>query len=171
MEDYQMKDIGYRLAEYKDCLDMAIVKKQIWNTTYRGIYPNESLDNFDIDRNVSTFEKIIDNPDIKLFVVLDRDKVIGFMDIGKPFRQYMNYNQELGLLYILKEYQRRGLGKLLMNVARETVKSNGYNEFLVSCNVSNVNGQKFYEAMDGVIINSNDLVNSECNEIKYKFLV
>jgi hypothetical protein len=65
MEEYQMKDISYRLAEYKDCIDMAIIKKQVWITTYRGIYPNESLDNFDIESNVSTFEKIINNSDIK----------------------------------------------------------------------------------------------------------
>lgn len=86
MEEEQMKDIGYRLAEYKDCLDMAIVKKQVWNTTYRGIYPNESLDNFDIERNVSIFEKIIDNPDIKLFVVLDGRKSNRFHGYRQTFQ-------------------------------------------------------------------------------------
>ncbi|ABX43490.1 GNAT family N-acetyltransferase [Lachnoclostridium phytofermentans] len=164
-----MKEISYRLAEYKDCLDLAIVKKQVWNTTYRGIYSDESLDNFDVERNVNTFKKIIDNPNIKLFVTLDREKVIGFMDIGTPFKPYMDYKQELGLLYILKEYQRRGIGRLLMNVARDTVKANGYNEFIVSCNTENVNGQKFYEAMGGVIININELKNITNTEIKFKF--
>lgn len=67
-----MEDISYRLAEYKDCLDLAVVKKQVWEITYRGIYSDESLDNFNIARNVTTFEKIIDNPDINLFVALDK---------------------------------------------------------------------------------------------------
>lgn len=163
-----MKDISYRLAEYKDCLDLAIVKKQVWNTTYRGIYPDESLNNFDIDRNVTIFEKIIDNPNINLFVVFDREIVIGFMDIGSPFKPYMNFKQELGLLYILEEYQRRGIGKLLLNVARDIVRANGYNEFLVSCKRKNVNGQRFYEAMGGIKINIDDLINTE---IKYKFVI
>lgn len=43
MVENQKKDISYRLAEYKDCLDLTIEKKQVWNT-YRGIYPDESLD-------------------------------------------------------------------------------------------------------------------------------
>jgi GNAT superfamily N-acetyltransferase len=146
-------------------------KKQIWETTYRGIYPDDSLDNFDIERNVTTFEKIIDNPGIKLFVALDREKVIGFMDIGTPFKPYMDYKQELGLLYILKEYQRRGIGKMFMKMAYDTVKINGYNEFIVSCNSKNVNGRRFYEAMGGNIINLNDLISTTNTEIKFLFCI
>lgn len=166
-----MKEIEYRLAEYKDCFEMAIVKKQVWNTTYRGIYSDDSLDNFDIERNVSTFKQIIDNPEIKLFVVLDGEKVIGFMDIGTPFKPYMDYKQELGLLYLLKEYQGRGIGKTLINLARDSVKANGYHEFIVSCNIKNVNGRKFYEATGGIVINLNELSNATNTEIIYKFFV
>lgn len=164
-----MKDISYRLAEYKDCLDLAIVKKQVWETTYRGIYPDNSLDNYSIERNIAIFEKIIDNPDINLFVALDSEKVVGFMDIGRPFRSYMDYKQELGLLYILKEYQRRGIGKRFMKLAYDTVKMNGYNEFFVSCNSQNVNGRRFYEAIGGKIININDLESTANNDIKFLF--
>ena len=93
------------------------------------------------------------------------------MDIGKPFKSYMDYKQELGLLYILKEYQRKGIGKMFMSIAYETVKMNGYNEFFVSCNSQNVNGRRFYEANGGKIINRNDVKSTPNNDVKLLFVL
>ena len=52
-----MNDITYRIAITKDCYAIAKLKGEVRNTTYRGIYSDEALDNYDIERNKQTFEK------------------------------------------------------------------------------------------------------------------
>ena len=86
-----------------------------------------------------------------MYVVEDSNALVGYMDCGIPYRQYKNYKQEIGLLYLLKEYQNKGIGRELFNIACNKIKKNGYNQFFISCNKYNTNAQGFYKKMGGLI--------------------
>ena len=60
------------------------------------------------------------------------------------------------MLYILKEYQKQGIGKVFFEIARKQVKEAGYDEFMVAVNSQNVNAIQFYLAMGGKIIFSEE---------------
>ena len=160
-----MNTITYRKAVLEDCLDLAILKGQVWNTTYKGIYSEEKLSGYDIAKNESIFQNIVNNPDIELFVALDNQKIVGLMTCGKPYRPFMDFQQEIGLLYILKEYQRKGIGKTFFEIAKNQVKGNGYTKFFLSVNSKNFDAQKFYESMGGVTIYQDEV------SIKYSYQV
>ena len=160
-----MNTITYRKAVLEDCLDLSILKGQVWNTTYKGIYPDEKLSGYDVVKNESIFQNIVNNPDIDLYVALDADKIVGLMTCGKPYRPFMDFQQEIGLLYILKEYQRKGIGKTFFEIARNQMKTNRYTKFFLSVNSKNFDAQKFYESMGGVIIYQDDV------SIKYSYQV
>ena len=68
-------------------------------------------------------------------------------------------------MYILKEYQRKGIGKTFFEIAGNQVKANGYTKFFLSVNSKNYDAQKFYEAMGGVILYQDDV------SIKYSYHV
>ena len=140
-----------RLANEKDCDNLSRLKQRVWSETYRGIYSDEKIDNFDYQKNSEKFLNIVNNPNIELYVVEDNNKLVGYMDCGTPFRPYKDFKQEIGLLYLLKDYQRKGIGKELFNIAVNKIKENSYNEFFVCCNKYNVNAQEFYKKMGGVI--------------------
>ena len=142
-----------RLATKKDCDELSKLKQQVWNETYRGIYDDEKIDNYDYEKHSQKFLNIINEPNINLYVVLDNDRIVGYMDYGIPYVPYKEYKQEIGLLYLLKDYQRKGIGKELFNIATKKIKENGYNEFFVYCNKYNTNAQEFYKKMGGVIDN------------------
>ena len=158
-----MNTITYRKAVLEDCLELSILKGQVWNTTYKGIYPDEKLSGYDIAKNESIFQNIVCNPDIELFVALDNQKIVGLMTCGKPYRPFMDFQQEIGLLYILKEYQRKGIGKTFFEIARNQMKANRYTKFFLSVNSKNFDAQKFYEAMGGVTIYQDEV------SIKYSY--
>lgn len=42
-----MNDFKIRKALYSDCFNLSLLKREIWETTYRGIYPDEKIDNYD----------------------------------------------------------------------------------------------------------------------------
>lgn len=144
-------DYLVRLAKLNDCEELSKLKQKVWQETYRGIYSDSKIDNYDYEENKNKFINIINNPDIFLYVVEDNSKLVGYMDCGIPLRPYKDYEQEIGLLYLLKDYQRKGIGKELFNIGYNKIKENGYNEFFISCNKYNVNAQEFYKKMGGVI--------------------
>ena len=47
------------------CRDIALVKRQVWETTYCGIYPDGKIDGFDVEREAEKFARLVDddNPD------------------------------------------------------------------------------------------------------------
>ena len=148
--------ITYRNATMDDCLAIATLKGIVWNTTYKGIYSDDSLANYDIPKNQRIFEQIVHNPDIELYVATDNDKIVGFMTCGKPYKPYRDFGQEIGLLYILQDYQRRGIGNQFFQIARRQMLADGYGKFLVSVNKLNQPAIDFYHAMGGRIIEATD---------------
>ena len=145
--------MGYliRLAKEEDCLELSKLKHDVWCETYRGIYSDEKLDNFDFEKNQMKFINTVNNPNVELYVVEDNGKLVGYMDYGTPFRPYKEYEQEIGLLYLLKEYQHKGIGTQLFKLAYDKIKEKGYQEFFICCNKYNINAQNFYKKMGGVI--------------------
>lgn len=148
--------ITYRKATMDDCLAIATLKGIVWNTTYKGIYPDNSLANYDIPKNQRIFEQIVHNPDIELYVVTDNAKIVGFMTCGKPYKPYRDFGQEIGLLYILQDYQRRGIGREFFRIARRQMLTGRYHKFIVSVNKLNQPAIDFYHAMGGRIIEATD---------------
>lgn len=167
-----MNNIEIRLATYDDCKKLALLQKEIWESNFRGIYPDEKLDKYDYDKKQHKFESFIDNPSQHLYVVTDNDEIIGYLEFGIPFRPFRNYTQEIGLVYLRKDYQGQNLGKKMFDFAYEYFKNTGVKEFFISCNKFNLNGQKFYEKMGGKIVHvDDDSENDGVPQIKYEYLV
>ena len=140
-----------RLATEEDCDELSKLKQKMWKETYRGIYSDDRINNYDFEKNRKMFLSFVNNPDIELYVVQDKNKLVGYMACGIPYRPYKDYKQEIGLLYLLKKYQGKGIGRELFNIGYNKIKENGYDEFFISCNKYNVNAQQFYKKMGGVV--------------------
>ena len=165
-------DYIIRLANKNDCDELSKLKHTVWNETYRGIYSDEKIDNYDHKKYTDKFLGIINNPDVDLYVVEDNNKLVGYMDYGKPFRPYKDYNQEIGLLYLLKDYQRKGIGTKLFNMAYNKIKEKGYKEFFISCNKYNINAQEFYKKMGGEIIDiDEDNIDKSIPQVKFLYKI
>jgi len=146
-------DYEFRLATIDECDELSKIKREVWETTYRGIYPDSKLDNYDYNAQTNKFKQIVNHEDVYLYVIVIKDKIVGYFDYGKPvFRPYKDYEQEIGLLYLLKEYQSQGIGKKVFFFASNKIKEKGYNKFFISCNKYNYNAQIFYEKMGGKVI-------------------
>jgi len=163
-------EYNIRLAKLTDCGELSILKRQVWETTYRGIYPDEKLDNYDYKQNEEKFVNIINNKNVEFYIVEVNNRIIGYMSCGMPIRSFSNYNYEIGLLYLLKEYQGYGIGKKLFLLGYSRIKEKGVNEFFISCNKYNYNAQKFYEKMGGKIIHiDEDNVDKSIPQVKFHY--
>lgn len=159
-----------RIATYKDCRDIAILKRSVWESTYRGIYPDEKLDKYDVDLNENKFKNMIKQQSQKLFVVLNECEIIGYMSCGKIMRPFHNHTHDIGLLYLSKEYHGKGIGFELFEFAKKELENQGAKKFIVSCNKYNISAQQFYKKMGGKIIKvDEDKEDKSIPQVKFYF--
>ncbi len=45
--------IYFKRASYEDLPTLAATRKKVWASTYRGIYPDEMIDNFDMQWHIA----------------------------------------------------------------------------------------------------------------------
>lgn len=163
-------EYNIRKATKDDVKNLSILKQKVWDETYRGIYSNDIIDNFDYEKSEENFKSIINNKKISFYVVEMNEELVGYMDVGVPIRKFDNYEQEIGLLYLRKDFQKMGIGKELFALGYNEIKNNGYNKFFISCNKYNTNARKFYEKMGGQLVaEDDDNENKRIVQVKYHY--
>ncbi len=167
-----MSKIKIRKAEYTDCMKLSKLKKEVWETTYRGLFPDEKIDNYDYEKNEEKFKGFIDNPNQELYVATSENEPIGFIEFGEPNIPFMDFKQEIGLLYIRKDFQQQGIGKQLFSIAMEYIKGTGADKFFLICLKYNFETRKFYEKMGGKIIQiDDDSTNDGMPKVKFEYKI
>lgn len=161
-------DYKIRIATKEDAKNLAILKHKVWDQTYRGIYSDDIIDKFDYKKAKENFINIINNNKISLYVVETSNELVGYMDVGIPIRTFSDYEQEIGLLYLRKDFQQKGIGRELFNLGYNEIKKNGYIRFFISCNKYNTNARKFYEKMGGQLI-AEDEDNEDKRSVQVKY--
>lgn len=136
-----------RIATKEDIKKLAILRQKVWDETYRGIYSDDIIDNYDYEEAKKYFQSMINNNKVLLYVVESYNELVGYMDVGTPIISFDNYEQEIGLLYLKKDFQNKGIGRELFNLGYNEIKNKGYTRFFISCNKYNTNARKFYEKM------------------------
>lgn len=92
------------------------------------------------------------------------------MEVGTPIRKFNHYEQEIGLLYLRKSFQKRGIGRELFTLGYNEIKRKGYRQFFISCNKYNMNARKFYEKMGGKLIEEEeDKDDKRFVQVKYHY--
>jgi len=147
-----MPNIIITNAKNSDCKGLSYIKHEVWLTTYKGIYSDDKLNNYDYKEHEKKFLKNIDG----LYVIKDDDKIIGYFSFSYPRHNYKNYNHSLNSLYILKEYQARGIGRRVFEFINKYCRENNIDSYFTNCNKYNENALKFYLKMGGVITNLED---------------
>lgn len=145
-----MNEIVIRNAQIDDAYEMALVRHNVWETTYRGIYDDSLIDNFDYQKAEQSFKDKINKKDSIFKVALADDKIVGYICFNKADNQYKDYKYIINYLHILKSYQGKGIGKTFFNIVKQYAKDNNINKFYVSCNKYNYGAHKFYEKMGGI---------------------
>ena len=112
-----------------DALGIATVQTLSWKITYNGIIADTYLDNLDIDSKAEWWTKAI-SQNVSVYVA-ETDRLVGFATGGKGDGQDSNYEGELYAIYLLKEFQGKGIGKMLFDEVAKEMTQNGINSMLV----------------------------------------
>ena len=114
-----MRNITYRKATLDDCYSIAELKGVVWNTTYKGIYPDEKLTGYDVGKNEQIFQTIVNNPEIEIYVATDQDRI-----------------GEVKRLFIKNEYRGKGISKELLKTAEHYAKEQGCTKLFLDTRIT-----------------------------------
>ena len=143
--------IEVRKATPEDAVLLAQMRHIVWQQTYRGIYPDAMLDNYDLEMYAQRDRQRMEDPAHCYYFFIDGDICVGYFSFGPyNFGSYKDFDLCLNNLYILSQYQGMGLGKQAFSVIRQYCIQNGIDKFFCGCNANNLPAVLFYRHMGGI---------------------
>lgn len=138
--------VHFLLAREGDAKTISNLRHVIWGTTYRGIYPDDAIDGFDLEWHTRRDLARIRDPNLRVYLIRFADMPVGYFILKTAEPVY------IGSLYVLEEYQRQGIGRRAFMMAKQYCAERGITRYYCDCNAHNQPAQAFYHAMGGVII-------------------
>ncbi|MBU5439155.1 GNAT family N-acetyltransferase [Tissierella sp. MSJ-40] len=133
--------IKIRYAEIKDVEGMVDVNFKTWRTTYTGIINEDFLLEREkkredrIERSKNNFGKLgVEGRKVYKCVAIDNENIVGIVTYGKCREEDkfdLINSGEIYAIYILKEYQQRGIGKKLIDFAVKDLMNENYNKVVI----------------------------------------
>ncbi|WP_299743958.1 GNAT family N-acetyltransferase [Rossellomorea sp. y25] len=124
-----MKNFRFRKANLQDSPGLAYVHVHSWRTTYKGIVSENYLQSLSIEEREQKWVQILSGSHHTYVCELDDGQIIGFVSFGKE--RSGEYEGELYAIYLLEEYQGKGIGKELLEIAATGLKKQGYNSMWI----------------------------------------
>ena len=156
--------VGFRRAQEEDAAVIAKLRQEIWATTYRGIYPDDMIDQFDYAWHTQKDAQRIKSPAYAVYLITLEDHPIGYITLHISEPAY------LLSLYLRQEYQRQGIGHRAFSFIREVFQTLGVSTFTCECQPDNEQAMTFYRRCGGRVVGE-DLSNEESwqNSVTFQF--
>ncbi len=158
--------VSFELATEDDAKTIIELRRQIWATTYRGLYPDSMIDDFDYAWHLEKELQRIRHPQYRVYRIVKDDCNIGYLSTRKTDVV------TLQSLYVLEAYQHQGIGRTAFEFVKQYCRENRADGFVCHCLPENWNARKFYEKMGGKVAGE-DMDNEEnwMNSVIYHFTV
>jgi GNAT superfamily N-acetyltransferase len=140
-----------RVATVADALGIARVHVDSWRTTYRGLLPDDLLDNLSYESRAEGWERFIARGNFSdlSYVAEEEGEIVGFVH-GGPVREFPGeYTGEIYAIYLLASQHGKGTGRALFEQAATGLAERGFNNFMLWVLDGNPT-RGFYEHMGGV---------------------
>ncbi|MFJ7637872.1 GNAT family N-acetyltransferase [Peribacillus sp. NPDC097225] len=160
-----------RRATLADAIDIAKVHVDSWRSTYKNIIPDEFLKKLSYDQRTDLWIRNISKEGNYVFVAENNEgEIVGFADCGKKEKNTVTESGDLTSIYLLEEYQGKGIGKQLLKQLFLQFQALGFNRVFVEVLEDN-NTRYFYEYYDASLLKSEKITiaGAEMNLLIYEW--
>ena len=136
-----------------DIEEVSRVYAQAWKETYQGLAPDPFVNGMTAGAAAQIFrDSLQDIHHSYFFHVAEapQRRLVGFCDGGKERSHPESGLGELYAIYILKEFQKKGTGRLLFDAAVESLLKSGMKSMVVWV-LEQSPYRKFYESLHGTL--------------------
>ncbi|MFJ8099634.1 GNAT family N-acetyltransferase [Lysinibacillus sp. NPDC096212] len=143
-----------RKANIKDAQGIGKVHVDSWRTTYKGILPDDFLNNLSYEQRTELWKRnISDATNYVLVAENEQGEIIGFATGGTRKTNSVPNATDLTSIYLLEEYQGMGIGKQLLKEVFAYFKQKGYEKVFVEVLAENKT-RDFYEYYGAQYVNN-----------------
>lgn len=159
-----------RYADVDDAKILGQIHSESWKVAYKGVVPDEVLNNLTAEKRQKYFEKALTEGWEEDAIIFKDDKAVGLICIGKcRDEDKEEFWGEIWGIYLLPEYWNMGIGFELMNWGLNELKRRNYKKIALWVLERNINARNFYEKMgfkhDGTI--KKITIGKTLNEYRY----
>lgn len=135
-----------RKADYADAEVIANIHVISWKHVYTDLVDEKDLSNTTYDNRKILWQTVLKMQKKQqwTFVLMDGETVVGFISGGPERTKRFDYDGEIYNIYLLPEYQRKGLGGMLLQAFAEEIREHSYTSLLVWVLTQNPSS-RFYE--------------------------
>ncbi|MGG1634473.1 N-acetyltransferase family protein [Paenibacillus sp. NRS-1760] len=153
-----------RKACLEDAESIAKVHVDSWKSTYKNIVSDEFLKNLSYDQRKNLWNRNISDKENYTFVAVNNEgEVVGFADCGKRESNNIDNSGDLKSIYLLEEYQGKGVGKQLFKQLFLQFEELGYNRVFVE--VLEDNKTRYFYEYYGAHLFKSDKITISGNEL------
>jgi GNAT superfamily N-acetyltransferase len=138
-------EVSFVFAKPKEAHLLSEFRQKVWATTYRGIYPDKLIDEFDYEFHNIKNLFMINSEEFSVYFIFAENEIAGYLILQHKKPLYVQS------LYLLPEFQRKGIGRKTFEFIRENCRKEGRKKFYLGCHPENKNALAFYEKMGGAI--------------------
>ena len=141
-----------RPATLEDATAIARVHVASWQSTYRGMLPDEFLASLSETGYAERWKRVIGDGSSKVYVAEDGDEVVGFASGGRERAGETGHTGELYAIYVIDAAQRRGFGRELVRATVAGLRDLGLDDMIIWVLRDNQPARSFYERLGGVYV-------------------
>jgi GNAT superfamily N-acetyltransferase len=148
-----------RPATPGDAAAIARVHVDSWRSTYAGIVPDDYLAGLSYEHSAANWERGLNSAESRSVYLVAEDesgRIVGFVCGGPGRDEHPDYSGELYAIYLFRENQGQGIGRLLMTALAREMLARGYASWLIWVLKDNP-ARGFYERMGGVYVMEKDI--------------
>jgi ribosomal protein S18 acetylase RimI-like enzyme len=159
-----------RYADSSYAKILGVIHAQSWKVAYKGIIPDEVLDNITAEKREQRFYTAITERGEENFLIFKGEEAAGFLMIEQCRDEDLDETHgEICGIYLHPDYWNQGIGAKLMNWGLEELKNRGYKTITLWVLEENVRAREFYEKLgfshDGTVKELN--IGGPINECRY----
>ena len=134
-----------RAAESEDAMSVARVHVRSWQSAYRGLLPNEYLDQLRPEERAERYDFATRDPQRpQTIVAVEEGEIRGFATTAPSRDADLVGYGELFALYVDPDYWGRRIGMALVSAARDRLAGLGFGNALLWVLMGNARADRFY---------------------------
>jgi ribosomal protein S18 acetylase RimI-like enzyme len=169
-------DVEFRIAGVDDAQMLASVHVTSWRETYAGILPDAMLAALSVERRAAMWDQTLREPASPGSTVVHlaelNGEFVGFGSCGAQRTENLKakgFGGEIGAIYVLQSFQRRGIGARLLRTMASDLLSRTFTAAGLWVLKDNPVARRFYERNGGQVICEREDVRSNTVLIEFAY--
>ncbi len=150
-----MSAFAVRTGGTEDVDAVARLHIAAWVETYTGLLPDGVLQEISVAERTALWQRVLADSRSAVLVAECAGALAGFSACGPQRSEALaqqGYDGEITAIYVLRRFQRRGIGRALMAAASEALGMRSFNAAGLWVLDRNEQARRFYQRRGGVVV-------------------